>query len=91
MEMPVVAKYARHPVETYTDALRILARSNDVDRSKLIKRNIDLCLQGSERTRLLDGLQSAINNEESEKREGEDWSIAREYVKSLLAKLSGAS
>jgi len=28
-------------------------------------------------------LRSAIHNEESERREGEDWSIAREYVHSL--------
>jgi hypothetical protein len=33
---------------------------------------------------LLEALRLAIHNEESERREGEDWSIAKEYVRSLL-------
>jgi hypothetical protein len=32
-EARVPAKYARHPIETYTDALRTLAKSNDINRS----------------------------------------------------------
>ena len=35
------------------------------------------------RNRALEDLRSAIHNEESERREGEDWSIAGEYVHSL--------
>ena len=36
------------------------------------------------RDRALEDLRSAIHNEESERREGEDWSIAGQYVHSLL-------
>ena len=36
------------------------------------------------RNRALEDLRSAIHNEESEWREGEDWSIAGQYVHSLL-------
>jgi hypothetical protein len=31
----------RYPLQTYTDALRSLAKSVDIDRDELIKRNID--------------------------------------------------
>jgi hypothetical protein len=87
----MATKYARHPVETCTNALRSLSKSNDADRSDLIKRNIDLCLSGGNKDRLLDGLRSAIDNEDSEKRDGEDWSFAKEYVRSLMTKFSDAS
>jgi hypothetical protein len=71
---------------TCMDALRILARTNDLSRVVLIERNIDGYLKteigGKERAFEL--LRRAIHNEEVEKREGEDWSIAKEYVPSLL-------
>jgi hypothetical protein len=72
-------RLSRHPLQTYTDALRSLAKSGDIGRNELIKRNIDAWVSGKKRDRMLDGLRSAIDNEDSEKREGEDWSIAREY------------
>jgi hypothetical protein len=81
----------RYPLQTYTDALRSLAKSVDIDRDELIKRNIDAWVSGKERDRMLDGLRSAIDNEDSEKRGGEDWSIAREYVRSLLIDIPDAS
>ena len=71
-------------LRTYTDALRNLARSEAPDRARLIEKNVDLYLEQGARNRALEDLRSAIHNEESERREGEDWSIAREYVHSLL-------
>ena len=65
-------------------ALRNLARSEAPDRAKLIEKNVDLYLEQGARNRALEDLRSAIHNEESERREGEDWSIAREYVYKLL-------
>jgi hypothetical protein len=67
-------------------ALRVLARSKAPLRHRLIELEIDQYLKndplsfahGLERLRL------AIQNEEAERREGEDWSVAREYVRSLL-------
>ena len=73
-------------LKTYIDALRNLGRSDVPDRAKLIKKNVDLYLEDGARNRALEDLRSAIYNEETERREGEgeDWSIAREYVRSLL-------
>ena len=71
-------------LKTYINALRNLARSDVPDRAKLIKKNVDLYLEDGARNRALEDLRSAIYNEETERREGEDWSIAREYVRSLL-------
>jgi hypothetical protein len=87
----MATKYARHPVETCIGALRSLSKTNDVNRSELIKKNIDLCLSGGEKDRLLDGLRSAIDNEDSERRDGEGWTFARKYVPSLMAKCSDVS
>jgi hypothetical protein len=71
---------------TYMDALRVLARSKDPNRVVLIERNIKEYLKteigGKERS--FERLRRAVHNEEVEAREGEDWSIAKEYVRSLL-------
>ena len=76
-------------LKTYIDALRVLARTHDPNRVALIERNIDRYLQmesgGKERG--LERLRVAIHNEEAERREDEDWSIAREYVRSLLHRM----
>jgi hypothetical protein len=82
MEGPLPISAAR--LTTYIDALRNLAGSDVPDRVKLIEKNVDLYLAEGRRGRSLEALCSAIHNEESERREGEDWSIAREYVRSLL-------
>jgi|HubBroStandDraft_4_1064222.scaffolds.fasta_scaffold797769_1 hypothetical protein len=84
MEAPLPASNYGPRLKTYTDALRELARSDSPDRGIAIRKNIDLCLTEGEKELLLEGLRCAINNEESEGREGEDWSTAREYVRSLL-------
>jgi hypothetical protein len=74
-------------LRTYIDALRVLARTNDPNRVVLIERNIDnyLDTESGRRERSLELLRVAINNEEAERREGEDWSMAKDYVRSLLS------
>jgi hypothetical protein len=69
MEGPL-PKTAR--LRTYIDALRILAKSDPPDRV-LIEKNVDLYLEEGPKGRALEDLRSAIHNEESERREGEDW------------------
>jgi hypothetical protein len=70
---------------TYVDALRNLARTDVPNRAELIKRNVDLYLRDEigGRQRALERLRQAIHNEETERREGEDWSVAKDYVRSL--------
>jgi ribosomal protein S3AE len=65
--------------------LRNLARTDVPNRAELIKRNVDLYLKDETggRQRGLERLRLAIHNEESERREGEDWSVAKDYVRSL--------
>ncbi len=75
---------------TYMDALRVLARRSDPNRVVLIERNIKAYLKteigGKERA--LERLRRAIHNEEAERRQGEDWSLAKEYVRSLLHRMT---
>jgi hypothetical protein len=77
-------------LRTYIDALRFLAKTHDPNRVVLIERNIDRYLQmdsgGKERG--LERLRVGIHNEEAERREGEDWGVAREYVRSLLRSMT---
>jgi hypothetical protein len=73
-------------LKTYIDALRVLARTHDPNSVVLIERNISNYLKtesgGDERS--LERLRVAIQNEEAERREGENWDIAKDYVRSLL-------
>ena len=75
---------------TYMDALHVLARRSDPNRVVLIERNIKAYLKteigGKERA--LERLRWAIHNEEAERRQGEDWSLAKEYVRSLLHRMT---
>ena len=77
-------------LQLHIEALRVLARTNQLNRGLLIERNIDgyLAEAGSERSSL-EPLRDAIDREEAEKRQGEDWSIARDYVRSWLRRSSG--
>ena len=77
-------------LKTYIDALRVLARTNDPNRVVLIERNIDnyLNTESGRKERLLELLRVAINNEEADRREGEDWSMAKDYVGSLLHRMT---
>ena len=72
------------------DALRVLARRSDPNRVVLIERNIKAYLKteigGKERA--LERLRRAIHNEEAERRQGEDWSLTKEYVRSLLHRMT---
>ena len=69
---------------TYMDALGNLARTDVPNRAELIKRNVDRYLNDEiGRQRALERLRQAIHNEEAERRDGEDWSVAKDYVRSL--------
>ena len=75
----------RDRFKTYMDALRNLAKTDVPNRAELIVRNVDLYLKDEigGRQRALERLRQAIHNEETERREGEDWSVAKDYVRSL--------
>jgi hypothetical protein len=67
------------------DALRNLARTDAPNRAELIKRNVDRYVKDEigGQQRALERLRQAIHNEETERRDGEDWSVAKDYVRSL--------
>jgi hypothetical protein len=71
------------------DALRVLAaRSLDPpELTTLIEGRINEFIVGDERA-ALEELRKAIEREEAQKRKGEDWTIAREYVRAELKKLT---
>ena len=75
----------RDPFSTCVDALCNLARTDAPNRVELIKRNVDFYLQAEigRRQRALERLRLAIHNEETDRREGEDWSVAKDYVRLL--------
>jgi hypothetical protein len=69
-------------VQLHIEELRVLVRANQSNRADLIERNIEDYLRtehGSERLSL-ERLRDAIDREEAEKRQGEDWGIAKNYV-----------
>jgi siroheme synthase (precorrin-2 oxidase/ferrochelatase) len=63
------------------EALRVLARTDEPNRAVLIERNIEdyLKTSGSE-IASLERLRDAIEREEGEKRQDEDWSTAQDYA-----------
>jgi hypothetical protein len=71
------------------EALRVLARTNELNRAALIERNIEEYLKtaGSEKPSL-ERLRDAIEREEGEKRQDQDWSTAKDYVRSRLSWLA---
>jgi hypothetical protein len=70
-------------------ALRVLASSNGPHRG-LVERQIDEYLRNDpfSLAHALERLRRAIQYEELERREGEDWSVAKEYVRSLLRRMT---
>ena len=66
-------------------ALRVLASSKGPHRHLLIERNIDQYLRTDRVSpaHALERLRKAIHYEELERREGEDWNVAKDYVRSL--------
>jgi hypothetical protein len=75
---------------TCIDALRVLARSNAPDRAVLVEGYIDayLTTETVSVARGLERLRKANSDEEAERRDGEDWSIAKDYVRALLLRMS---
>ena len=73
-------------LQLHIEALCVLARTNQPNRAGLIERNIEDYLRAetdSEKPSL--ERRDAIDHEEAEKGEGEDWSIAKDYVRSRLS------
>ncbi len=70
--------------------LRVFARTNEPNRVVLIEKAVNEYLNDKAGiARLsLERLCNAIDREEAEKRPIEDWSIAREYVRSRLRRLA---
>jgi hypothetical protein len=75
-----------HRLEPCLTALRILARSKDLRRDILIERTIDEYLKADpfSLAHALERLRRAIHYEELARREGGDWSVAKNYVRLLL-------
>jgi hypothetical protein len=71
-------------------ALRVLAQSKDLRRDILIERNIDEYLKADtfSLAHALKRLRRAIHDEELAGRKGEDWSVAKNYVRLLLHRMT---
>jgi hypothetical protein len=72
------------------ETLRVLARTNEPNRLALIDKAVNEYLNDKAGiARLsLERLCDAIDREEAEKRPLEDWSIARDYLRSRLRRLA---
>ena len=84
-----MGRYARsemHRLGPCLTALRILARSKEPHRNLWVERHIDQYLKTDpfSLAHALERLRRAIHYEEFQRREGEDWSVAKDYVRSLL-------
>ena len=79
-----------HRLEPCLAALRAQAKSNDPHRAVLIERHIDEYLKADpfSLAHALERLRRAIHHEEVERRDGEDWSIAKNYVRLLLRRIT---
>jgi hypothetical protein len=77
------------PLGFRIEALRVLARTDQLNRAVLIERNIEdyLKTSGTERASL-ERLRDVIDREDAERRQDEDWSIARDNVRSRLSWLA---
>jgi hypothetical protein len=88
--MGTYARAGKRRLRACIAALRVLASSKASHRHRLIELEIDEYLKNDPLSlaRGLERLRVAIHNEEAERREGENWSIAKEYVRSLLHKMT---
>jgi len=79
-----------YPLQQLVETLRVLARTNEPNRVALVEKAIDEYLNDKAGiVRLsLQRLCNAIDHEEAKKRPLEDWSIARDYVRSRLRRLA---
>ena len=77
-------------LQQFVETLRVLARTNEPNRAVLIEKAVNEYLNDKAGiARLsLERLCDAIDREEAEKRPIEDWSIARDYVRSRLRRLA---
>ena len=77
-------------LQQLVEILRVLARTNEPNRVVLIEKAINEYLNDKAGiARLsLERLCDAIDREEAEKRPIEDWSIARDHVRSRLRRLT---
>jgi hypothetical protein len=71
-------------------ALRTLAKSKDPHRHIFVEKHIDDYLRTDpfSLAHALERLRRAIHYEELERREGEDWSVAKNYVRLLLHRMT---
>jgi hypothetical protein len=71
-------------------ALRVLAKSKGLQRDIVIEKYIDEYLRNDpfSLAHALERLRRAIQYEVAQRREGEDWSIARNYVRLLLHRMT---
>ena len=78
------------PLQQLVETLRVLARTNEPNRVVLIEKAVNEYLNDKAGiARLsLERLCNAIDREEAEKRRGEDWSVAKDYVLSRLRRLA---
>jgi hypothetical protein len=78
------------PLQQLVETLRVLARTNEPNRVVSIEKAINQYLNDKAGiVRLsLQRLCDAIDREEAKKRPLEDWSIARDYVRSRLRRLA---
>jgi predicted transcriptional regulator len=77
-------------LQQLVEKLHVLARRNEPNRVVLIEKAINEYLDDKAGiVRLsLERLCDAIEREDAAKRRGEDWSIARDYVRSRLRRLA---
>ena len=78
------------PLQQLVETLRVLARTSEPNRVALIEKAINEYLSDKAGiVRLsLERLWNAIDREETEKRPIEDWSLAKDYVRSRLQRLA---
>ena len=76
-------------LRTHMDALRALAKSDDLNQVLLVERSVDEYLKANadHLSNALERLRNSIHEEERANRSGEDWSTARDYVRRLLHKM----
>ncbi len=77
-------------LQQLVETLRVLARRNEPNRVVLIEKAVDEYLNDKAGiARLsLERLCNAIDREEAEKRPIDDWSIAKDYVRSRVRRLA---
>jgi hypothetical protein len=84
-------KNEMHRLGPCLTALRVLANSKGPQRDALIEKYIDEYLRTDpfSLAHALERLRRAIHYEELERRKGEDWSVAKIYVRLLLRRMTG--